>query len=165
MKYASPVGWLYLGRDQRVLARDFLSALRDDEETLDELGLSRMRAVLANRFFPGIVAGMTRARYLVFLPQLFDHLERQIRGGATFDPELERYRVQDRLRERLQKDRPNRGRGLGIIGSQSDDLQRYPSEIYWSALVSLGICRFQGARGTAASSSCCSRPAARALRD
>ena len=66
------LGWTYLSRD--ALAR---AKAQMDEESLgvrDEIGFLTIHKGYADRFFPGMSVLHTRARYLLFVPWLFEDL-------------------------------------------------------------------------------------------
>jgi hypothetical protein len=136
------VGWLVLDDAEQRRARDYLRQFRD-EGTLDELGFAQVRDAFAEVFYPATNTIMTRTRYLFFLTATFGRIERERRSGRVAAELLRR--LENELREQLvttSKEESSRGDMGGIIGaSAKDDLQRYPSSIYWNALKRLGLFR------------------------
>jgi len=139
------LGWIYLGEEEARRGRDFIKSLASPE-TLDELGLGRMRGVIANRLFPATVVGMTRARYLIFVPAILRHLESGL-GRRPSRPRDLRQRAntwQDYLRAALDTKR-QRNKQVGVIGRVArGSLERFPSSIYWDSLRQLGVLQFDG---------------------
>ena len=112
-----------------------------ERDTRDELGIGAIRDGFADLFFPGTGTVQTRARYFVFVPWVYQELERRkvcsdaIRARARRD--------EARLIEALLQS----GESEGVIGSQRrEQLKRMPSNIYWQGLGRLGILRFHGSQ-------------------
>lgn len=136
------IGWLVLDDAEQRRARDYMRQLQD-EGTLDELGFAQVREAFAEVFFPATNTIMTRSRYLFFLAATFGRIERERRSGRVAIELLRRF--ENELRECLVatgKEQPSHRDMGGIIGaSAKEDLQRYPSSIYWNALKRLGLFR------------------------
>jgi hypothetical protein len=80
---------------------------------------------------------MTRARYLVFLPAVFRHIE-DMGLARGKDPDRVSRDWQDKIRKVLAQNEPSRG--AGVIGKEAGrNISRTPSIIYWSGLSALGI--------------------------
>ncbi len=99
---------------------------------IDELGFLMLNGAFADRLYPGVTTIMTRARYLVFVPAIYRHLESS-RLGAGRDVDRVVRRMQVQLRDALSKNEKN------FIGRDKPDPLRPPSAIYWNALQVLGI--------------------------
>jgi hypothetical protein len=126
------IGWLDLGDEDQARARDYLAGFKT-EGTVDELGFGIMRDALADEFFPATNTIMTRTRYLVFVPALYLMIERERVSGAQAAARMKQ--LEDQLRVAL--DRPEIE---GVIGRRAkENLARYPSNVYWSAIKQLGI--------------------------
>lgn len=126
------VGWLDFGEEDQRRARNYLQQFNADN-TLDELGFGILRDSFADLFFPATNTIMTRTRYLVFVPALCVIVEREKLAGRAAERRLRE--LEDRLREALSREERQ-----DVIGARSkEDLARYPSSIYWSALRRLGI--------------------------
>jgi hypothetical protein len=92
-----------------------------------------MRDALADVFFPATNTIMTRTRYLVFVPALYQKVEQEQVFGTQAAARMKA--LENLLRAAL--DRPG---VFGVIGRRAkEDLARYPSNVYWSALKQLGI--------------------------
>jgi hypothetical protein len=132
----SSVGWL----DFDVAARERVEALlRSLEEpgTLDQLGLSSVRDAFSTMLSPGTSTIQTRLRYFIFLPWIFQSLERDRIAPAQFAARLRDREA--RLIDCLRHVGPDKG----VIGyTAGRDLKRLPSEIYWGGLGSWGLRRF-----------------------
>lgn len=129
------LGWLDLGEDDQRRAREYLSQY-DAGNTLDELGFGILRDAFADVFFPATNTLMSRTRYLVFIPALCLTVEQEKVVGKAAERRLTE--LENRLREALRANE-----SLGVIGERSkEDLKRYPSSIYWTALRRLGIFQY-----------------------
>ena len=83
----------------------------------------------------------TRARYFLFIPWIYQELERR----RTLPADIERLARRDEIR--LIHALENGGETDGIIGTLAQDkLARLPSSIYWAGLGRLGIRRFAGSQ-------------------
>ncbi len=111
----------------------------DEKNTRDELGIGTIRDAFSDYFFPGTSTIQTRARYMLFVPWIYQRLENkkikypQIKQRAR----KEETKLIYALREAEDTE--------GLIGREAEgDLQRLPSEIYWGGLYSWGIRLFPG---------------------
>jgi hypothetical protein len=130
---ASTFTWLaYSEREQRE-AQDLASSL-SERETRDELGVGSIRDALADRLFPGTSTIQSRARYFLFVPWIFQILEREHAGQS-------RERA-DRLERRLAAALRRSSDTAGLVGAQKLNVMRLPSSIYWNGLGVLGIRRY-----------------------
>jgi hypothetical protein len=130
---APTFSWLaYSEREQRE-AQDLASTL-SERETRDELGIGAIRDALADRLFPGTSTIQSRARYFLFLPWLFQLLEREPSGRS-------RERA-DRLERQLAAVLRESADTAGLVGAQTLAVQRLPSSIYWNGLGILRIRRY-----------------------
>lgn len=126
------IGWLDFGEDDQRRAKEYLAQFKADN-TLDELGVGILRDAFADVFFPATNTIMTRTRYLIFVPALCLLVEKEKLSGMAAGQKLDQY--ENRLREALAKEESS-----DVIGNRAkEDLQRYPSSIYWNALRRLGI--------------------------
>ncbi|MCA1542436.1 hypothetical protein I6F18_20975 [Bradyrhizobium sp. NBAIM32] len=120
--------------------RDLIATFRE-KETRDELGLGAIRDSLADQLFPGTSTIQTRARYFLFVPWIYQDLER--RRVPVIEVEKLARRNEIRLITALRTG----GEEEGIIGARAgDELERLPSSIYWAGLGRLGIRKFNGSR-------------------
>lgn len=113
-------------------ARDVLKALTPGG-VIDELGYLMLQAPFAEHFYPAVTTPMTRARYLIFIPAIFRHLEQ---SGAATGKDVDRVSRDlqyDLLMALLQNEKTAIGKEHGRA------LVRVPSDIYWNALGALGI--------------------------
>jgi hypothetical protein len=107
--------------------------------TRDELGLGGIRDSFADLLFPAPSTIQTRARYFLFVPWIYQELERRRTPPADIEGLARRAEI--RLIHALE----NGGETEGVIGSLAQDrLMRLPSSIYWAGLGKLGIRRFAG---------------------
>jgi len=130
---ASRFGWVDQDDKQRQ-AMIAVVELFKDESTVDELGIGSIRDSLADTLFPGTSVLLTRARYLLMIPWLLQHVTASCSepGEATAQlRELEARLIHSLLRGDEQD---------GLIGRQAkDELKRMPSAAYWNALGHFGL--------------------------
>jgi hypothetical protein len=100
---------------------------------IDELGFQRLQGPFAERFYPAVTTPMTRARYLIFIPAIYRHMEIT---GLALGKDADRISrdLQFDLRTALLK---NESTAIGKEGGRN--IVRTPSNIYWSALTRLGV--------------------------
>jgi hypothetical protein len=134
----SSFAWLDFSESDRQKALDIIDLFRE-KGTVDELGLGTVRDAFADLLFPGTSTIMTRARYYLFVPWIYQRHERkktpsnEIAQGARKD--------EIALIEALAKSKDIRG----VIGIEARaSLKRLPSTIYWQGLAQLGIRRYSG---------------------
>lgn len=116
-------------------------ALFREQDTRDELGLGGIRDTFADLLFPATSTIQTRARYFLFIPWVYQELERR----RTLPADIERLARRDEIHliHALEKG----GEKDGIIGTLAQDrLARLPSSIYWAGLGKLGIRRLTGSQ-------------------
>lgn len=80
---ASSFAWLDYCESERCKALDVIQAF-GDRGTLDELGIGTTRDALSDHLLPGTSTIQTRAKYHLFIPWMYQDLEREI---ASFHPE------------------------------------------------------------------------------
>jgi hypothetical protein len=130
---ASTFTWLaYSEREQRE-AQDLASTL-GEKETRDELGVGAIRDALADRLFPGTSTIQTRARYFLFVPWIYQLIERERPGNSQ--------RRADALERRLAAALKRSSDTAGLVGGRTLAVGRLPSSIYWNGLRILRIRRF-----------------------
>ncbi len=109
-------------------------------ESRDELGIGVLRDILSDEMFPGISVLHQRARYLLFIPWIFQIGARSKRGRdlLKFVEDCERGLI-----EVLRKG----GDENGLIGREAGkNLKILPSTMYWNGLQRLGILRLRGSK-------------------
>lgn len=128
----SGVAWLSSSSAEIARARDVLKALTPGG-VIDELGFLLLQAPFAEHFYPAVTTPMTRARYLIFIPATYQHLEQ---SGKAVGKDADRVSrdLQFELLKALLKNEP---RAIGMESGRN--IVRTPSEIYWNALAALGI--------------------------
>lgn len=134
MNLRGGIGWLSTSAAEITRARGVIDALKKPG-VIDELGFLMLNGAFAERFYPGVTTIMTRARYLVFIPAIYQHLE-QSRKAIGKDVDKVSRDLQFDLRNALAK---NEEHYIGREGGRL--LIRVPSAVYWSALESLEIAR------------------------
>ncbi|TPW95957.1 hypothetical protein FJ656_34255, partial [Schumannella luteola] len=101
-----------------------------DRESRDELGLGQLRDGIADLLFPGTSTLLTRARYLLFVPWVYQLAAR------SSDPVSRA----DRLERELISTIKGTDDYAGLLGMQAGvALKTLPSSIYWSMLRHYGV--------------------------
>lgn len=135
MSTQAGVYWLASSDAEIGRAREILKTLQQPG-VLDELGFLVLLGALSDRLYPAMNTVMTRARYLVFVPALLRHLEDKLHGRGGRAQHLFRDLQYALCRVLCNANESE----FGIIGKQSGrDINRTPSNIYWTALAELGI--------------------------
>jgi hypothetical protein len=137
---SSFLSWVDFAEEDRRKMLDVI-ALFAEKDTRDELGLGGIRDTFGDLLFPATSTIQTRARYFLFIPWIYQELERR----RTLPADIERLARRDEIRliHALEKG----GDPNGIIGTLAQDkLARLPSNIYWAGLGRLGIRRFAGSQ-------------------
>jgi hypothetical protein len=132
--------WVDFAEDDRRKMADVI-ALFSEKDTRDELGLGGIRDAFADLLFPATSTIQTRARYFLFIPWIYQELERR----RTPPADIERLARRDEIRliHALENGRETEG----VIGSLAKDrLMRLRSSIYWAGLGKLRIRRFAGSQ-------------------
>jgi hypothetical protein len=137
---SSTFSWVDFAEEDRRKMSDVIAAF-SEKDTRDELGLASIRDAFADLLFPATSTIQTRARYFLFIPWVYQNLERR----RTAPADIERYARRDEIR--LIKALKEGDETDGIIGTFAEDnLARLPSSIYWAGLGKLGIRRFNGSQ-------------------
>lgn len=136
----SSLAWLDFSESDRQKALDVIDLFRE-KGTVDELGIGTVRDSFADLLFPGTSTIMTRARYYLFVPWIYQRHEQK----KTPSNEITHAARKDEIAlvEALAKSEDIKG----VIGIEARaTLKRLPSMIYWQGLGQLGIRRYSGAR-------------------
>ncbi len=120
--------------------QDLVASFRE-KGTLDEMGIGTVRDGLADLLFPGTSTIQTRTRYFLFIPWMYQELERRNIPSNEIRERSRRWEV--RIMEALaQSDDTD-----GLIGRDAGAaVQRLPSNIYWNGLRKWGISLFPGSQ-------------------
>lgn len=128
----SSFSWLDFDESSRQRMREVVEMLRESG-SLDELGLGRIRDTFSDRLFPGTSQQWRRARYLLFVPWIYQTLERE--GFRQSDAERAARRLQQNVRNALLQT----GDTTGLIGMRTPDPVAPPDVILWPALRTWGV--------------------------
>lgn len=134
------LAWLDFSESDRQKALDIIDLFRE-KGTVDELGIGTVRDAFADLFFPGTSTIMTRARYYLFVPWIYQRQE----SKKTPSNEIAKNARKDEIAlvEALATTEDVRG----VIGIEArSSLKRLPSAVYWQGLGQLGIRRYPGSR-------------------
>ncbi len=111
-------------------------SLFQEKESRDELGLGAIRDSIADQLFPGTSTIQTRLRYMLFIPWLYQSLEKRYISGYRFAAQA------DHLERNLVQPLIDSDDQFGVFGKTSGHkLKRLPSSVYWAGLGSWGIRR------------------------
>jgi hypothetical protein len=105
-----------------------------DRESRDELGLGAIRDSFADALFPGTSTIQTRLRYMLFVPWVYNDLEKKRTPSTTFGNRARQLEIAliDPLLENSEH-----GGVFGRVAGKS--LKRLPSSVYWNGLGIWGI--------------------------
>lgn len=121
---ASLIAWLDASSEEQRRMRDIIR-LFADRDSRDELGLGQIRDALGDALFPGTSTLHTRARYLLFIPWIYQLASRHREPVAEAD----------RLERKLIATLRDSEDYAGLLGLQAGNaLKTLPSSIYWSML-------------------------------
>jgi len=127
------IGWVFYSDEHRKDIETIVS-LSKDKGTLDELGLGSIRDAFANKFFPGTTTIQTRAKYFLIIPWILNDIYKKNVEFNAFRTllKIEEVKVINSLKQSEDQD--------GLIGKEAgEDLQRFPSSVYWSGLKKFDI--------------------------
>jgi hypothetical protein len=130
-KNLSIFGWTFMSRDAIGRAEAQLDG--HSEGVRDEIGFLLIHQRYADRFFPGTSVLHTRLRYVLFVPWMYEALQRETRARSV-QRSVERAEVH--LAGRLLKAGED-----GVIGARRypEKSNQPPSLIYWTALGAWGL--------------------------
>lgn len=130
---AATLTWLDLTVSDRDRMRKVLD-LFNEQGTVDEMGLGRLRDALSEALFPGTSTIQTRLRYVLFVPWIYRQLEARRVAASSVSEQLRKAEL-DLIGPLLEN-----GRSQGVIGERArGSLARQPSSVYWTALVRWGL--------------------------
>lgn len=139
----STFAWLDHSEAQRRRMLEVIDLFRE-KGTVDELGFGTIRDSFSDHFFPGISTLQTRARYLLFVPWVYQRIEREKVPWPQVD---ERARHSQALVARALQ-AGGEGDAQGVIGIQAgESVQRTPAVVYWTSFRRFRIWRFPGSIG------------------
>lgn len=124
----STFAWIDGSADDRRRVLDAIEKLKETDSR-DELGLATIRDGFSNELFPGTGTLQTRAAYFLFVPWMYQHLQRRqvSNRDVAQASRKEELRLIGALLQSVDQ--------LGVIGSVArDSLKRPPSSIYWNGL-------------------------------
>lgn len=136
----SAFAWLDYSDGERRRMFEVIDLFRE-KGTVDDLGIGSIRDTFADRFFPAISTIQSRGRYFLFVPWLYQMLERDRIPSVRAWPHA-RW-LQAKLVDSLKAG--GEGEAAGVIGiAAGANLQRPPSITYWAGLRRLGILNYPG---------------------
>ena len=132
--------WLDYSEHERRKMLDVIDLFRE-HDTVDELGTGSVRDTFADLFFPGTSTIMTRARYFLIVPWIYQRLEKQRVGSDKIADRARRAEID--LIAVIDRSDDNEG-NVGTLARTA--LKRLPSNIYWQGLGIWGIRMFPGSQ-------------------
>ena len=121
----SQIAWLDASSEEQRKMRDIIQ-LFTERESRDELGIGQMRSAISDGLFPGTTVLLTRARYMLFVPWIYQQ------AAANSDPEGEADKLERRLISTMDQSLDDTAGLLGAVAGSS--LKNLPSTIYWGML-------------------------------
>lgn len=134
------LAWLDYSEHERRKMLDVIHLFKE-QDTRDELGIGSVRDAFADLFFPGTTTIQTRARYFLFVPWMYQKLERQRVSSSEIASRA--WREEVALIKALSR-ADDRAGTIGIDAQEK--LKRMPSSVYWYGLGILGIRLFPGSQ-------------------
>lgn len=132
--------WLDYSERERRKMLDIVDMFRE-HDTRDELGVGSVRDAFADMLFPGTSTIMTRARYFLLVPWIYQKLERQRVRSAEIAARARQAELS--LVEPIERSDDSDG-NIGKFAKTA--LKRLPSSVYWQGLSVWGIRTFSGAQ-------------------
>ena len=134
----SELSWIDFSAEDKNAMLNVINMFRE-QDTRDELGFASIRDSYSDYFFPGTTTIQTRAKYMLFVPWIYQRIESK---------NIEPSKIEDKARNeevRLIHCLKENNQTEGLIGMYAGStLQRLPSNIYWFGLLSWGIRFFPG---------------------
>ena len=138
---ASTLTWLDLTASDRNRMRRVLD-LFNEQGTVDEMGLGTLRDAMGDALFPGTSTLLTRLRYVLFIPWIYQRLEARRVAASSVSAQLREAEVNLIWRLKASED------AEGVIGARSGaSLSRRASSVYWGTLVHWGIFQHRQSQG------------------
>lgn len=132
--------WLDYSERERRKMLDVVDLFRE-HDTRDELGIGSVRDAFADLLFPGTSTIMTRARYFLLVPWIYQRQEKSRTSSAQIAARARR--AETDLVEVIERSDDNEG-NIGKVAKTT--LKRLPSSVYWQGLSVWGIRTFSGAQ-------------------
>lgn len=137
----SGLGWVYISNEERKKTSELLDALLEEHRTVDVIGISPIRDWFSEQLFPGFSTAQQRVKYFIQVPKTLQELATENKLRKRKEVEKILHDKEWKFVKSLIENNVNK-KETGIIGSRNYEkkiLTRYPSEIYWSGLVTTGI--------------------------
>lgn len=132
--------WLDYSERERRKMLDVVDLFRE-HDTRDELGLGSVRDAFADLLFPGTSTIMTRARYFLLVPWMYQQQEKSRTSSAQIAASARRAEIA--LVNVIRQSNDSAG-NIGKLANKT--LKRLPSSVYWQGLSVWGIRTFRGSQ-------------------
>lgn len=133
--------WLDLTASDRDKMRQVLDLFKE-QGTVDEMGLGTLRDAFSDVLFPGTSTIQTRLRYALFVPWIYQQLEKSSYSASDI---VARSRKAELDLIRPLQDSTDSDGTFGVRAGGS--LARLPSSVYWNALVHWGVFQHEQSQG------------------
>ncbi len=134
------IGWVDFSRSDRDKVKEVMNLLQE-QGTVDEIGIGRIRDGFADLFFPGTSTVQTIAKYFLIVPYILKDASLGKYGTSLEIVLKEVDRQEKACGEQLMENCPE---AEGIIGRRNLEENRWvtrpPSSIYWNGIRTYGIC-------------------------
>lgn len=127
------LSWLDSSSASRRQAMEVLK-LFQEQGTVDEIGIGTVRDALSDALFPGTSVLHTRARYFLFIPWIYLHLERRETPSNAVAKDARRIEI-GLIHTLLASD--DSANTIGRIAQER--LKQLPSAMYWNGLQVWGL--------------------------
>jgi hypothetical protein len=129
----SSLAWLDFSEQEQRNVLSIVELFRE-RNTVDELGIGVVRDALSDLLFPGTSTLHSRGRYVLFIPWIYQAIERSPRSSV--DPWKHARRTEIRLIDAL-LDSEDGESAIGKFARAT--LKVFASTVYWAALATWGI--------------------------
>lgn len=136
----SVFAWVDFLEEDKEKMHELIKSL-SEQDTRDELGIGSIRDAFSNLMFPGTSTIQTRAKYMLFVPWIYQQVEKERLSGIEAAKRTRELEI--KLIEALKTSEEQ----FGLIGREAGEkLQRTPADIYWSGLKAWGILNLRVSR-------------------
>jgi hypothetical protein len=132
--------WLDYSERERRKMLDVVDLFRE-HDTRDELGIGSVRDAFADLLFPGTSTIMTRARYFLLVPWMYEQQEKSRVSSSQIAARARRAEIN--LVDAIERS-DDKLFNIGKVAKNT--LKRLPSSVYWQGLSVWGIRTFRGSQ-------------------
>ena len=137
------LGWVFISNEERRKTAEVLAKL-SGQGAVDEIGIGTIRDYFSEKLFPGFSTAQKRVKYFILIPKAIINVLKSRNKPST------RRGVQEALNKEewdfvekfIKHDKTDEKKGIiGLRNYQNGKkgMNTYPSELYWSGLITTGI--------------------------